>query len=526
MAGVDHTDEQALLELGEEGASLLQKAKANVPPVSPAIESPVSDLIRKLATWRRAELERQSAGEELTRLDERIGDPARFSAALESYRRRFVQNENLEKLRTRTETDMEVFARIREVETLLAQAAREPLSRISVETARRMLPRCKTLLASSGKIHPAKPLLEQYAHVLELTAGRVVDDVWITDDINAVLGKPLILRVQAAVARKNNETVRYYFRGTPRFLSTNAWSIPAFVDFDMEDTKSVKIDQKDLLNPIRPGGDAKKSVDWTAPQRRVADLLVERISRVKLGGDWEREFAGAIQDIDAEPHLEPLLKVQLLNLVAEVAAKGSLFMKEAFAPELALLQNVPADLFDAEWIWPDDEEGKDARAKIGMLLKQTRPMKTILDDADRRRKTFEAAIDRRLDWIGYLWPDDDSINWTCRTRAVDPSLSGDLFVFVTAESPRPVDANTGAPNTVHFEHRRPGRPEPRREHRRRQIRGRKSHRGRTIGRPGGNRNNLRQNRNGVQRRSRCSRNSRFRVCFGTPRLSASRGATR
>ena len=443
VAGVDKSDEQGLLALQEEGKALVEKGKSSVPPVSAHLESSASDLIRKLGTWRQTELEKQYARDALSDLDETVGDAVRFSIALARYRSRFESEQNLEELKKQVAADMDVYSQVQEVNGFLNQLAAEPLSQIAPETARRLLEDYRTGLSPGIAGHPARSILDQYAEVLEPIAARKRGGIWITGEVNTVLGKPLILRLQSAIAREDGQIVQYYFHDQPRPPLRQTWTIDAFVDFDLTDTKSVRIEEQNLLNPRAAGDNESHSFDWTSPQRRFADVLIKRIARIKQGGDWEREFAGALQDLEAESHLEPLLKVQLLQLVGETAAKGSHFMKEALAPELALLSNLPDDLFEADWIWPHDEEGKDARERVQMILRQVRPVKTIMEGAARRRVEVEAALKGRLEWIGYLWPDSSTGNWVCRPPEIDSALSGDLYLLVP---PVAVGTNTSGTN--------------------------------------------------------------------------------
>lgn len=158
-------------------------------------------------------------------------------------------------------------------------------------------------------------------------------------------------------------------------------------------------------------------------------MWITRANQISQGDDWEHEFAIALESLNDDPHLEPLLKIQLLQLVADIAAKGSIFMQAAIQPELKLLESPPVD-FNANWIDPTDEEGKNARAQARMILKRVRPLKPLFKNATKERDAFAATLDKRLEWIGYLWKDPKSGQWECRPTTANTEHPGNLYILI------------------------------------------------------------------------------------------------
>ena len=439
VSAVDHKNLDALSELEREGWDLLKAGQASTPPISMNYQSLTTDLARKIKVWHQTASQALEANKALRELNESVGNAKQFSSLLQQYRTRFLA----EKDTGESNPDMDAYAKIQQVNALLKKVSENPLSKLTPNTARQMISECEACQKSLEDCvgHPLQKIspqymqspLSQYIRVLEPIADRKEDGAWITDELNSVLGRPLIIRLKSVLVHSGSEDRQYYFRDKPhsnKGSSSVAWNFKAFVDFDLEDTKSVRFDQANIANTkLDMGTDGAFSFDWEAPQKKIADILVSRANQIKQGGDWEREFAEALAIIHTEPHLEPLLEIQLLQIVADIAAKGSVFLQTALKPELKLLENPPVD-FNANWIDPTDEDGKNARAQAELILSQVRDLKSILNKAVEERDAFEANLDKRLEWVGYLWKNEASGDWECRSADISSTPPGDLYVLI------------------------------------------------------------------------------------------------
>jgi uncharacterized protein YycO len=436
----DRSNADELLTLGNAGWSLLDKGKGSTPPVSKHYQSLTSNLATKVGSWRKSAALSVDSQKALKQLDRAIGNTASFSSQFQQYRTRFLSGQDNDLFAKQTEADIEAYQAIQKINDLLDRISATPLSKISPEAAEDIIKKCNAVL-SQNTGHPIQQSISKYLKTLGSVSARKENGVWITDTLNSVLGKPLIIRLNSLIVRDKEEILQYYFFSEdnpkpPYGAGKGAWKTDAFVDYDLEDKKAVIVKQINILNAkLNDNREGVAQFDWTSPQRKVAKMMLEKINRIKQGGDWELEFSGIIEDLNNEPYLEPLLKIQLLQVINEIAAKGSGFMQTALEPELKLLENIPID-FNAEWIWPRDEEGKNARAQATIILQQVRSLKPVFEKMQAERKTFEKGLNKRLDWIGYLWnnTDNGSDHWECRTADVDPQLTGDVCILLPDES--------------------------------------------------------------------------------------------
>ena len=438
VAQVDKKNLAALQALESEGWDLLRLAQKEVPPVTKSRQTETSNLTRKVGAWRSTALHVKKTNELLEEMDRAVGTPDYFARLVEQYHQRVLPGQGTGKV----DADMKAYAELQKINAALDAIAAESLSRISPERAQQVLEKCKACKSILEKFsgHPLQQMLSQYMQpalpryvtVLETIVARKKNGAWITNDLNTILDKPIITRLMSVLVGGPNSEMKQYYFATPPFEESDArrWQFKTLTDFDMnnKDTNKIKkVPYKWIRNPKKKDSEA---FDWTSPQHRVANHLISRINKIKQGGDWEREFADVLEEINAEPDLEPLLKIQLLQIAIDLASRGSDFLNTALKDERKLLENLPID-FNANWIDPNDEEGKRARESALIRLKQIRPLKPIFDGVIQKRDALQANVVRRLQWAGYLWKENaDSKEWKCRRNEKTPLPAGDLYVLV------------------------------------------------------------------------------------------------
>jgi len=237
---------------------------------------------------------------------------------------------------------------------------------------------------------------------------------------------------------KTKSGQRYYFQKKP-FLTVTAprkWSFECITTVDLRGTRREIVDEADIAN-----APASDSFDWTAPQAKFSRLVREEKLAAIQPHNWEKvfyEILATLKDAD----IEPVLRVQLMQVVLDTGCQGSHCMKQAFATHLSKLEGARIDP-NANWLEPEDSGGQAATTTAESVLRQMPELFTAGKEAakhlERLKKGF--AGDRHT-WVG--WLREDKGRWTCVTNQNNPPKEADeLVVFY-----RPSDGAAAAPVRV------------------------------------------------------------------------------
>ncbi len=292
-----------------------------------------------------------------------------------------------------------------------------------------VLDEAKRLLDDQKGFPAAKALEELLPHLAAVT--RRTDPAShesIHLKLIELLNNPTVSDLRMA---ESQDGKRYYFHGKP-FHFGNNWKIRYFKAFDLSETDTVTFAAADIRNSAAGDG-----FDWTSPQSKFSKLALDRLA--KLGQDnWETTFHGILADLYEQKRMEPILKVQLIRRVLDIACQGSYCLAKAFAKDRDLIKNTPLDE-EANWISPENQQAKTAREAAQRLLDQVRnPRDACKEAAMEFARLNRPLLGKRYRWIGWLYQAQPN-QWTC---AIPPGPAdtnpAELYVAYRLSSDLPV----------------------------------------------------------------------------------------
>ena len=132
-----------------------------------------------------------------------------------------------------------------------------------------------------------------------------------------------------------------------------------------------------------------------------------------------------LQSIHANQDIDALPRLTLMRQTLEVACQGSLPLEKAFKNHVSAVNDPAIDPF-ANWLDPNDEKARIARAKAEVILKELPDLKTAAQQAAQDWQGLRVPVGKRYTWIGWICR-DESGNWQC-AHSQSGSGNGELVV--------------------------------------------------------------------------------------------------
>ncbi|MCY2986899.1 MAG: hypothetical protein NTY19_03415 [Planctomycetota bacterium] len=402
---------------------------AKRPKVPSDVRSQVQPLLEQLKSLYEKTAKGRSEADLLRRINDTLGDRSRYLQSLETYVRAFPTKSRATDFKRVFENETTLWDGVESWNELIGIWSQRDFRITAAAEAPKLIAEAEALL----KQHPGFPAAENLRKIIPFLAAikqRVGEDgAQITGQLAADLQIPALVELRML---KTREGKRYYFKDKPpRLNSARSWVLNYFTDFNFEETLRKEIPDSSVSNAPTAGATGES---WTSPQRDFSEFAANKLAEL-TDTSWESTFFQMIKRLSDDPDLEPVLKVQLLSRVTQVACQGSQPMQEAFSKYLELIQKASLNNA-ANWVDPEDSDGQRARtAAAGLLKRMEAPDVAVL----RAQQIWKTVVKPRLGpqyvWKGWLCRDENQWKFTLPPGAA--TQSGELFVVQRSSSESP-----------------------------------------------------------------------------------------
>lgn len=415
---------------------------AKRPFVSSILKNPIRPLLDRLKTLYDNELARRGETGLAEQITDAVGDRVRYAQALQSFVAGFPSKARAADFKRVLENEAKLLEGVECWNKLVAPWSQRDFRQVSADDAPALIEAAETLLKQYPGFPGENPLRELVT-CLTAVRHRVGDDgnritVPLTESLQ---GRHLVqLRMLMTAGGK-----RYYFSDKPPRIVAMNWTVEHFVDFGLDQVQRAEIRADQVVNGPRVGA-AKESPGeattlWLAPQREFSDFALERLIRLTDVG-WETTFCEILKRLHESTAMEPILQIQLLARIIEVACTGSSPMQRSFGKNFELIRSTNLNE-SANWVNPEDMEGQRTRIIAANLVRRLESP----ESAEIRVNQYRDAMNRpRLGpqylWVGWLQREADS-RWICTLPRDLSSRSGELYVAVPTAAGGPQFTRVG-----------------------------------------------------------------------------------
>ena len=408
---------QAVDQLIKDGRSLQQREY-----VSSLLMSNVEPLIERLGAMQDAMLEDLDEVGFLERITQTVGDEDAFQSELERYAKRFPGRSRAADFERVAKREIVLWKGIGRWDQLIGGRLQRDLTRLRPEDAQALATEIENL-QEEYKFLPAPEGLEPVQLFLDAITKRVDEGgnrIHLRlNDVDG-LNNPTVVDVSMVEVRGGK---KYYFQRDPIDIGSDL-SFYHVTGFDLEDTERLKLPKTQVMNrPLRNG------YDWTAPQATFSRYALDRLARLN-DGNWVSTFSDVLLRLHGDEEIEPVLKVQLMQLLLTVAREGSYCLHKALEAQAEILESARLDP-GANWLDPDDPDGQKARATAQQVAARLGDLDAALSEAGQLLESFtQPAFEvRGSQWVGWLMRAPGR-EWTCAAQeGVLQKLSGDVVVL-------------------------------------------------------------------------------------------------
>lgn len=407
-------DLEGIQQLLAEAAALRSR-----PRVTAELTVQLDPLIARLQGMRQTEVERRASDQALEQITAAVGNRAQFLARLQDYAARYSTSTRAADFQRCLQWEAAWWQKLETWQEVVTRVSRRNLAALSPAEARTLAGDLAAVLRQSPAFFRADQLqmLQEYA----ASVARRTDESGRKLHLSLVetLNNPTVAQLYMVLSRDGR---RHYCREQPVFTS-GAVSVRYFTGFDLSKTSLRRFPEAEVANPRSEG-----RIVWTAPQSAFSRDAQDQLAAL-TDGNWEAAFAAMVTRLQTDPHLDPLLKLQLLQRVLEIGGEGSTAFRHAFARHQEILEASPVDP-TVNWIDPDDADGQTARALAERIVRRLPdPQAAAAALQDRLAELKQPDLGGTFRWIGWLRRDRNG-NWmgAAPVRPVE-SLSAELFVL-------------------------------------------------------------------------------------------------
>lgn len=357
----------------------------------------------------------QSEARFIQELSASIGDRTKFLAQLERYTNQseFAGTSRHNDFAKVAKSDLPLVGGFQSWTTFLEALMRRDLTTIDGVTANKLRTDAEKLL----KDHPGfsyAPQLQDIIAYLAKGASR---------ERGSPTMEQLVAKHMFKVFSVRSEGKRYYFALEPAKDATGSLSLKYFTDTEFKTTKQGRLASFDS----DPG--------FKSPQMIFEGEATEILSKLRdeKGANWDLAFIEMLGKLYNSPHMDPIVKTQLIPFTLRAAGDGSSFLPKR-------LEKVKTEIDrenlnpSANWVFPDDQEAAQVRTRAETVLKRLANdlanIKPLQAEASQALESMKRPkFDLRYVWTGWMYR-DQSNRWTCTFRGNAPlNQSGDLYVL-------------------------------------------------------------------------------------------------
>jgi hypothetical protein len=277
------------------------------------------------------------------------------------------------------------------------------------------------------KAHAAGPDVERARRLSEV-AARPVKRAEVKQDLISYLQSPIMTlwvlehrgisyHVQAdGELRRIQQQVMEIKRGPgvnaiqSQFLITPRPEMRYFVSRQLSSPREFRPSPRnDDLSRLKP-----------SPQATLGEAVVARLQQPAVLDEWERPLVAQLEEIRQNFKIDPILKVEMLHRVLELAGKGDLILEEEARDTLKGLKDNLHE--DVAWMDPQDFKAQNAREDVRKALDRVGSFTGLPERTGRVRADLDRELAIIREPIGWLCRED--AGWTVRVASVPNRLQG------------------------------------------------------------------------------------------------------
>ncbi|QEH31542.1 hypothetical protein OJF2_00070 [Aquisphaera giovannonii] len=165
-----------------------------------------------------------------------------------------------------------------------------------------------------------------------------------------------------------------------------------------------------------------------APQSRIAARYKAALGQLARGGEWDGPMMDLAAAIRQEPEIDPLLQLNLLRRVLELAGDGSVPLREACRDALARIDQAGVDV-TVPWMDPDNADARRLRPAAAEAVASLPDFAEIRKHAREIAAGLDGRLARRPHPVGWLSPGPQG--WRVEP-AISAADAGDGELLVAA----------------------------------------------------------------------------------------------
>ncbi len=243
-----------------------------------------------------------------------------------------------------------------------------------------------------------------------------------------VMEQLLALKMFKVFAARS-EGKRYYFATEPVKDATGSLSIKYYSDTEFKTTKQTRLPS------------VENELGFRSPQMLFEIEASEILSKLRdrKGANWDQSFIELLGKLYNSPHMDPILKIQLIPHTLKASGDGSTFLPkrlEKIKTEIDRENLNPS----TNWVLPEDADANQVRIRAETLLKRMAgdllDIKQLTAESNQAIELLQRPkFDIRYVWTGWMHRDQGNA-WTCTFRSNSPlnTQMGDLFALVKSDA--------------------------------------------------------------------------------------------
>jgi hypothetical protein len=402
-------DSQLTLKLLNNLNQDIEVATTSSPHANPAVIAQLKPLTTRIDSLKQSlalDTERLKAKQLLT---QSIGDSAAYRSAIEAYATEFPQS----LIGTRVDAlnkEAPLWEGLVAWDEFLASTFQE-MDKMTAQQARDALASGEKLEVKHGDIPLAEYFRSRKAYLQSVASREPANASPLIQELRKLMRDPLVGNLWMV---QTDDGIRYYCRKKPT-KSNGEVQFEYVAGFDLTEKRGTVAEEKTTY------------VD-RAPQSKLASQVLEYLNQIPNRG-WESSFARMLQNASADEHLEPILKVALLQRFLNTSIDGSTILKDSFSQYQQELEGGNIDL-SVKWMDPWDKTADRERIRAEVLVNSLPPLADAIRLAATKYRTLSIPPECSYHWIGWLSSSADG-NWSVISR--EPvTTSSDLVTIEKA----------------------------------------------------------------------------------------------
>lgn len=285
------------------------------------------------------------------------------------------------------------------------------------DDAQRVVEELKTYLEQ----HEAGPELE-LARRLAAVVGRPILRPEEKRELVTFLSQP-IMALWVFPYRGNTLYLRNVPQGSGTLSGDSPLRVQYVTDLKLTERNIVPFPRQEDLTGIQPSA-----------QSRLAETILEQLDSPSAEDNWVAIMVQAIESVQSDRELDPILKIALLKRLLTGASRGDLLLEEAAGPIMQRLEEIRVD--SVPWMDPQDPTVRALREKASKLVFDLPAVSSMARQASLARNDLERELGIVRMPIGWLTKDDGG--WTVRLAGIPSELrDAPLVVIEPSTDPAP-----------------------------------------------------------------------------------------